>query len=224
MKRPDESLKQAEESGILREDQETRTQQNVSVQEEEQNSREEDEWIHSINGHGCTDPQQFILPKCFVPPENVMRPVETFVARAISSQHEETKDGVMPQKEYKAILEIFRSKNDAVMLQRLMIALRTAGNGSTLHLLTSHTSKHTHLIHQIIRLDPFNLPHPQKKEAPVDDCAATDATEVVDYTLADAQFHLIIALVSANSVFLVPALAALWNLLTRKIDDAPKPR
>ena len=165
-------------------------------------------------GEPCipVDPD-LILPKCELPPRTELEPVETFVAAAVEEQHQQ-KDDTVPLKKYKGILETFRFKNDPIMLHRLLLALRTAGNGSTLRLLTRSSSRHAQLIHQILRLNPFDLPS-----------SAEQATQPqMEYELADAQLHLMLALVSSNSVFLVPTLTSLWKMLTHQVIDAPVER
>jgi RNA polymerase I-specific transcription initiation factor RRN3 len=159
---------------------------------------------------------RFVLQKCQLPPRKEFEPVETFVANAVKEQHEQKDDNSL-MKSYKGIIDAIRFKNDPVMLQRLLLALRTAGNGSTLHLLASSASKHSRLIHNIVRLNPFELP--------TTDVGPDQGTEQsVDYALADAQLHLMLALVSANSVFLVPTMTSLWKILTFQITGAPVER
>lgn len=156
------------------------------------------------------DPR-FLLPRCDLPPRNELEPVEIFVAKAVKEQHQLQETQI--QVNYRAILEAFRFKNDLLMLRKLLIALRTSG--STLNLLTSDSNKHARLIHQILRLLPFaadtvvNAADVRRPLSPNCDAA-----------LADAQFHLIQALVSANSVFLVPAMTALWKMLAVQICDS----
>jgi len=156
----------------------------------------------------ATELLRYVLPKCEMPNRKDYEPVETFVGNAVQEQHEK-KDDNLPLKAYKGIVDAIRFKNDPVMLQRLLLALRTAGNGSTLHLLTSSSSQHARLIHNIVRLNAFELP-----KTLVHTTAEQGGTEQVDYSLADAHLHLLMALVSANSVFLVPTMTALWKLLT----------
>jgi RNA polymerase I-specific transcription initiation factor RRN3 len=164
------------------------------------------------------DATRFVLSKCQLPPRKEFEPVETFVANAVKEQHEFKSDNV-PVKSYKGILDAIRFKNDPVMLQRLLLALRTAGNGSTLQFLASSASKHARLIHNIVRLNPFLLPEPT---TPVDADQGTQPSQsAVNYDLPDAYLHLMMALVSANSLFLVPTMSSLWNFLTSQMMDAP---
>jgi len=167
----------------------------------------------SVGEQSASIDPNLILPKCELPPRSEFQPVETFVAAAVAEQHEQ-KDDTVPLKKYKGILETFRFKNDLVMLYRLLLALRTAGNGSTLHLLTRSSSKHARLIHQIVRFNAFDLP-PSADQV---------SQPPMNYELADAQLHLMVALVSSNSVFLVPTLTSLWKILTHQITDAPVER
>lgn len=168
-------------------------------------------------GDGDRFDPRFVLPKCEMPPQSEYAPVETFVANAIEEQHKQLNDTV-PLKNYKGILEALRFKNDLPLLRKIMLALRTSGNGLTLNLLTRKPDKHARLIHQLVRFNPFELP-------PLSTTPSGDAApQTVDYGLADAQFNLAMALVSANTVFLVPTLRAFWKLLTFQIDDAPEER
>jgi hypothetical protein len=160
------------------------------------------------------DALRFILTKCQLPPRKEFEPVETFVANAVSEQHQLNSDNV-PIKSYKGIIDAIRFKNDPVMLQRLLLALRTAGNGSTLQFLASSSSKHARLIHNIVRLNPFDTPTPTTT---VSADQGTQQSPSVNYDLADAHLHLMMALVSANSVFLVPTMTSLWKILTSQQD------
>jgi RNA polymerase I-specific transcription initiation factor RRN3 len=156
------------------------------------------------------DALRFVLSKCQLPSRKEFEPVETFVANAVREQHEHNS--------YKGILDAIRFKNDPVMLQRLLLALRTAGNGSTLQFLASSASKHARLIHNIVRLNPFGI---QTPTTTVGADQGTQQSQSVNYDLADAYLHLMMALVSANSVFLVPTMTSLWKFLTSQVEDAP---
>jgi RNA polymerase I-specific transcription initiation factor RRN3 len=170
----------------------------------------------SVEQDAHDDVMRFVLSKCQLPPQKEFEPVETFVANAVREQHQLNSDN-LPIKSYKGIIDAIRFKNDPVMLQRLLLALRTAGNGSTLHLLASSSSRHARLIHNIVRLNPFDIP-----TTAVGADQGTQAS--VDYDLADAQLHLMMALVSANSVFLVPTMTSLWKILTFQVQHAPVER
>jgi hypothetical protein len=60
-------------------------------------------------------------------------------------------------------------------------------------------------------MDPFNPPLKIQKEHEHD--AKIFFFVYHDYSLADAYLNLVVAVVSANSVFLTPVLTALWKLL-----------
>ena len=158
------------------------------------------------------DPR-FVLRKCELPPRSEFEPVENFVAAAIREQHEQKPDDIVSLKNYRGILEALRSKSDVGLLTKIMLAMRTSRN--TMHLLTVTSSKHARLIHQIIRFNPF-----ETKNEGDEDKNATD----VDYNLVDAHFCLVVTLVSANSVFLVPAATALWKLLISDVDNPSEER
>jgi RNA polymerase I-specific transcription initiation factor RRN3 len=149
---------------------------------------------------------RFVLPKCPLPPHDEFHPVETFVANAIASRESEQDS----TKEYRAILDCLRNRKDQPMLFKVLLALRTSG--STLYQLTSSSKTHAHLLHLLFRLDPF-LPCEDKLQ-----------DTILDYSLADAHLHLILALVSANSVFLTPGMNALWRLAHQDLEDAPMER
>lgn len=161
----------------------------------------------------------YFLPKCELPPRKQFAPVERFVASAIQSKLELTGDD-NAQKAYQAVMDAIRRKRDLAMLQQIFLALRTADNGLTLHQLSSNPSTHAQLLHFLLRFDPFGAQRVDTHKGQVipnkiDDINATDAGKAKDdgltsaYSLADAYFHLILALVSANSVFLVPTMVCI---------------
>ena len=134
------------------------------------------------------------------------------------------------QKAYKAVLDAMRRKQDLVMLEQIFLAMRTADNGLTLHQLSSNPTKHARILHYLLRFDPFlraqrgvDVPTKGQMMSPtkIDGIdAATDAVKAKEettvsspYSLADAYLHLILALVSANSVFLVPTMVGVKTLL-----------
>jgi RNA polymerase I-specific transcription initiation factor RRN3 len=178
---------------------------------------------------GTVDPR-FVLPPCDLPPRNELEPVQIFVAKAVLEHHSQADNGgdplcavIVPN--YQGILEALRAKRDLAMLTKLMIALRTSG--STINLLASESNRHARLWHALVRLVPFDadtaisattvplssnaseVPLPQPVVAP--ECSVA---------LADAHFRLLLALISANSVFLVPTITALWKMLTHQIAHA----
>jgi hypothetical protein len=172
-------------------------------------SRAEGDSLQKQQQHPVTEVDPlFVLPKC-EPPTNV-EPVEIFVAAAVQEHNSnETQFSIR----YNSIVEAFRFKKDRDMMRKLLIALRT----SALSMLAcSGNQKHAKLIHLIVRLNPF--PVVTEKEQ-IETAATTTCRE--DYHLADAHLHLITALVSANSLFLVPAMTALWKLLTQQMHEAP---
>lgn len=152
-----------------------------------------------------------ILPKCAIPPrDKVYGPVEEFVAKAVKSRLEPSGDpNVM--KTYKVILEAIRRKEDPSLLRMIFLAIRTAANGSTLHQLSGNPTKHAQLLHVILRFDPFTgkTKNTGKKNA-------TSNCPFRSYSIADAYFQLILALVSANTVFLVPAMVS-WLFDFKKL-------
>ena len=141
-----------------------------------------------------TKPSDWVLPKAQLPPKKVLEPVQTFVANAIQEQEQE-KEGALPTRTYRALVDAFRLQKDREMLQNILLALRTASNGNTLILLTK--PKHARLMHNIVRLDPFDV-------------------SPNDYTLADAHLNLLMAIVSAKVVLVVPIMTSLWKMATAK--------
>ena len=137
---------------------------------------------------------RYLLPPCQTPDKEELAPIETFVESALSSQNQT----------YRSIIDCLRKRNDATMLHRLLIVLRT--NGTTLHQLIAFPKQHAELLHTIFRLDPFVVPPKMANDDAFNRIVET-------YALADAHLHFMVAIVSANSTFLHPALNALWKLL-----------
>jgi RNA polymerase I-specific transcription initiation factor RRN3 len=136
-------------------------------------------------------PQQMMsLPPLVLPPTSTLEPVETFVLASIQNQ---TSPG------YRALLDCLRKRQDPPMLLKVLLALRT----SALTLLTSNNKTHAHLMHLLFRLDPFD---PSSK--------AADIACYTDLSLATALLHLLVAIVSANSIFVTPAMSCVWKLLS----------
>lgn len=132
---------------------------------------------------------RFGLPVCPQFSTKEFQPVETFVSNAISSPN---------TRQYRAILDALRKREDPLLLCKVLLAFR----GTTLNQLVVQNHKaHARLLHLLFRLDPFFNEPCDKLPDPL-------------YSLADAHLHLILALVSANSVFLTPAMNALWRLVT----------
>lgn len=140
---------------------------------------------------------RYRLPKCILPPPSEYSPIEAFVEKAVREQHEQHANDLVPTRSYKGILDAIRTKSDPDMLRCVLVALRASGNGATLHNFTSSTTQHARLIHQIVRLDVV----------------------LDDLHLLDAHFHLLLAMTSANTVFLVNVATALWKLLTSHYQD-----
>jgi RNA polymerase I-specific transcription initiation factor RRN3 len=159
--------------------------------------------------------EAYVLPKCDLPPPSELEPIETFVSNAIQSQHDENPDPTFVQG-YRAIADSLRRPEDPAMLRMIITALRTAGKGSTLYQMTS-SHKHAMLTHLIFKFNSFDIPRKLK-----------DADEQVlkpfrDYSMADAHFQLILALISAKSVNVVPAMTAVWKMLAVSREEAPEP-
>lgn len=173
------------------------------------------------SGTAATDTSEllsFSIPKCEVPPSAVFEQVESFVAAAVEAQHTYSPAGGGPPlvDTYKGLIDTLRTKQDLEMMRFILLALRTSGKGRTLTYLTQSATKHAPLIHLVVRLNPFELLSPTM--------AATDNENRIkaDYDMADAQLHLLMAIVSANSVFLVPTLNSLWkSLASTKTKDVP---
>jgi RNA polymerase I-specific transcription initiation factor RRN3 len=159
--------------------------------------------------------ESFVLPKCYLPPPSELEPIETFVSNAIQSQHDETADPAFGQG-YRAIADALRRPEDPAMLRMIITALRTAGKGSTLYQMTS-SHKHAMLTHLIFKFNSFDIPK-RLKEA--DEQFLKPFT---DYSMADAHFQLILALISAKSVNVVPAMTAVWKMLAVSREEAPEP-
>lgn len=173
----------------------------------------------------------FVLPKCHIPSDDEYVPVEKFVETGVRLRHHGLAD---PKGCYNAIFTILKNPHqDVGMAHKFLLALRMAGNGSTLNLLTTSSSSllsssashgtsssssssiHARLIHQMIKMNPFELPLLRQPTASGD--STTSASSFADYNVADAQLHLILAVVSANSVYLIPALTSLWRMLASSV-------
>lgn len=150
------------------------------------------------------------LPKVSLPPKEVFDPVQTFVANAIEEQDKEN-EGASPRKAYGALVDAFRFQKDPEMLGHIILALRTAANGNTLILVTK--PKHARLMHNIVRLNPFTAAA-KRKSPPRGGGGGGGA-----YALADAHLNLLMAIVSANSVFVIPIMLSLWKMITSCKDE-----
>lgn len=175
----------------------------------------------------------YVLPKCRMPSRDEYGPVEKFVARAV-------REGRPTDKPYRVIVDSIRNYGkstataDPPMVRNLLLALRTADGGATLsHIVngggsgngggaassssSSRSNPHVPLVHQLVRFDPFKG-IPSAREAadaapPTTPADGSSPPSFLPYDMADAHLHLLLAIVSSNSVFLVPALTSIWKLL-----------
>mmetsp|Transcript_40534 Transcript_40534/g.116519 ORF Transcript_40534/g.116519 Transcript_40534/m.116519 type:complete len:781 (-) Transcript_40534:774-3116(-) len=152
------------------------------------------------------------LPKSYMPPQSELRPIETFVMNALQSQHSDAPDPAHVQG-YRAILDALRRPVDPPMLRMVLIALRTAGNGTAVTMITNHPTVYAQLVHFLFRLDSTKRPKiPSQSETEEEEfdklCAVYD-----DGSLLEAHLHLVLNLVSARTVHLIPALTAIWKIL-----------
>ena len=165
-----------------------------------------------------TELSSLSIPKCELPPSAMFEPVENVVAAAVEAQHLHTGGGPPLVDAYRGLMDTLRSKQDLEMMRFILLALRTSGQGRTLTYLTQSATKHAPLIHLVVRLNPFELSTTTTTTDNQDEIK-------VDYAMADAQLHLLMAIVSANSVFLVPTLNSLWKLLaSNKTQQVPVER
>jgi hypothetical protein len=173
--------------------------------------------VEDISYMPCNSMSWAFVPKPNLPPKADFEPVEKFVDNAISHRSIINRSQIDPsiQKSaglgYKAILDLLRKRDDVKMLVKILLALRTSGGGTTLGKITRDSKRHSTLVHLIFRLDPFLSPEERK--------SLTDSNPTknisFDWSLTDAYLNLIVALVSANSVFLTPALNMLWRFIQR---------
>lgn len=159
--------------------------------------------------------QIYQIPKCKLPPAPEMAAIEKFVENAVQSQEPRTDDRVNKpdpshSEGYNAILKALKRPNDPAMICKVLLALRTAGHGSILNLLAL-TDNHAQLLHFVIRFVSTVPPT-------LDEGATGDPKAILqvynDYSLCDAHFNLLLAIVSAKSTHVVPILTAVWKLLT----------
>ncbi|VEU35207.1 unnamed protein product [Pseudo-nitzschia multistriata] len=155
------------------------------------------------------------IPKCKLPPASEMAAIETFVVNAIQSQeprNADTNNKLDPthSEAYRAILTALKRPNDPPMICKVLLALRTAGHGSILSLLALRDN-HAQLLHLVIRF-VSTLPPTFDETLTGDPGAMLQVYK--DYSLCDAHFNLLLAIVSAKSTHVVPVLTAVWKLLT----------
>ena len=148
-------------------------------------------------------PQHLTLPKCEVPEKEIMGPIEQFLVNAMKDV-----DGT----NYNAVLQNVRRPDDAAMTYRMLIALRTTQG--VLHQLVTGDS-HVRLLHLILRFDPFFIPKRLKGNAEYGQL-------VNSLKLTTAWLHLLVNLVSANSVYVPSVMKAIWNQI--KIGTSNKGR
>ena len=172
--------------------------------------------------NGLRIPEKFVFPRCQQElPKAEIEPIERFVATAISSQHEHSsnnvintggqvdiKDAAKAMESYRALAESLRRPEDPTMVQKIFVALRTAGKGSSVYQVACFADRHAQLIHLLFKFNPFDLPRILEE--------ASDETKqpYLDYSLADSYMHLMVAIISANSVHVVPFMSAIWRTLT----------
>ena len=161
------------------------------------------------------DPR-FVLSKCKSPPQKDIEVVSLFVSKTVREEHQKVGELSASSKEYKAIGDAIRLQKDLPLLHKVLIALRTCA----LQYLTADTKKHARLIHLIIKFVPFPNSTAKCMLTPSDPLDET----VENFDLADAHLNLLAALVSANSLYVVPAMTALWKMLTFRITDSHKER
>jgi hypothetical protein len=179
----------------------------------------------TINNEGNLRLKLNQIPKCKLPPASEMAAIETFVANAVQSQEPRNDDDDTRRRNpshsthadaYRAILNALKRPNENPnLIWKVLLALRTAGHGSILNLLALKDN-HAQLLHLVIRfvstVPPINTL--------LEETAATgnnldEKLQVYkDYSLCDAHFNLLLAIVSAKSTHVVPILTAIWKLLT----------
>ena len=158
--------------------------------------------------------------KRILPPTSEMIGIELFVKGAVQS-NDPTKNnnntihfnnhGSQQHKEaYKAILDALKGPNDPIMIWKVLLGLRTAGCGSVLNSL-AFKDNHAQLLHLIIR---FVSTIPPKFEEISAESLDAKLRVYTNYSLCDAHFDLLLAIVSAKSTHVVPILTAMWKLLT----------
>lgn len=134
---------------------------------------------HAVMYHSWTQGHcPFVLPTPAVPPAEEYAPVEKFVAGFVESLFAPPTLAAAAQQRsqgMRAIGGVLRTREDPVMLFKVLLALRTAGHGSVLRLLASDSRKADSLLHLIFAVDPF---------VPPDTLVQTIAKEIEDETKA----------------------------------------
>jgi len=182
------------------------------------------------------------MPPCYLPPTEQFQPVEHYVTVAITSRSESASEETIttPTKlerneggtseasttpslsGYSNILDCIRKRDDPAMLWKILLSLRAR----SLSIIASSPSQHAYLMHLLMKLSVFSPPKSLLKNQDLNSDKSKsvlgalskneDAIQFfTDYTLADAYLHLLVGLVSANSIFLIPCLESIWkNLVT----------
>ena len=134
---------------------------------------------HAVMYHSWTQGHcPFVLPTPAVPPAEEYAPVEKFVAGFVESLFAPPTLAAAAQQRsqgMRAIGGVLRTREDPVMLFKVLLALRTAGHGSVLRLLASDSRKADSLLQLIFSVDPF---------VPPDTLVQTIAKEIEDETKA----------------------------------------
>ncbi len=167
------------------------------------------------DGKEQTLEQLYQIPKCKPPPAPEMAAIEKFVENAMQSQEpiidgRTNKPDPSHSEGYHAILKALKRPNDPTMICKVLLALRTAGHGSILNLLALKEN-HAQLLHLVIR---FVSTIPPAFDETMTGDPGTMFAVYKDYSLCDAHFNLLLAIVSAKSTHVVPILTAVWKLLT----------
>ena len=118
---------------------------------------------HAVMYHSWTQGHcPFVLPTPAVPPAEEYAPVEKFVAGFVESLFAPATLAAAAQQRsqgMRAIGGVLRTREDPAMLFKVLLALRTAGHGSVLRLLSSDNRKADSLLQLIFAVDPFVPPN-----------------------------------------------------------------
>jgi len=199
------------------------------------------------------------LPTPSMPPPEEYEPVEKFIAGVVESLYAPigpvgSSLSFRRSQEKRAIYTMLRTREDPQMLNKILLALRTAGHGHVLRLLASDSKNADSrtLLQLVFAVDPFIPPdalvqlivkdfqeksvasvasQKQSKSPPPPAIIDPKVLEqdarlqpFLSYQIADAHLHLLVALVSANGVYATPVVSALWRLATQGLSDSPMER
>ena len=176
---------------------------------------------------------------------------EELISWAVSSKHENSPanrtdpvENEDPEAEahrrHAQLLDLLLRKHDPPLLHAVLALLPSSNRGRDLDRLARHPKLHAHLLHRILRLDPFNAPgdglraldearrarkyrDPRGVVVRIDEpslrrkerrSVVLPALPFYRHRVADAHLRLVVALVSSNAVFSVGAVRCLWGLLT----------